>query len=937
MNGTINAAGGTGAGGVITATGAGNVNVGKQAIINADGITGGLVSIDGAADTTMSGTISAVGNNGVGGTANVTGQNVVIAVQASMDVSGLTGGGQINVGGGFQGNDENLRNSDSTVVGGLATLKADATNTGDAGQVVIWSDGDTIFGGEISARAMGQVGRGGFVEVSGKRNLRVAGDISASSLSGDRGTVLFDPGSIVVGDGSSDLSIATVNGLLDANTDVIISTQGGDITIDNWTTSDTRHGAIQWNTDASIGIFAAGDVRFLTSVRTAGAGSVNVIAGWGGSESDPILGGGGPAPLPFGGNPEDAWNYYVSGAGNSGSLEGFGVGGNIYINDAGNNRAVEVGSRYGNTNVAGDDVFLTGGSSSYQHAQIGFRDSGMVFYMNGDFRIGDGTQDGTYDAAANGSLVALVGVNEVDGGTLGLGIASGVWGVQMTDSTGVRTDTFIAYADSYNDARVGNWWWRTLDGTAGGSASGIGNNLPEMGAGVSQDLADKGGAFGNVIAKANINVEARGAVLARSGGSLSYTQIGHGGFATHQGSTTTSNNINNTGVGDYNHGRGIDVASRNGTEGDPLVDGSGSDSFYSFNWGSATSQWGRRSAEGIARLAKVYGDVKVRTGLTKNATTGDMEATSASGVVLLQAGQTSSSQNYSQIGHLGVGQAGSVDGLVTVDAGGEISINSGRRISAYAAIGHQVNSDDTADDWRMGMGLLDDGDGVMGAGDKGWTPDGKLGGGLHKQFRYHGTRARRDAEYINTLSFNITDQGLGSDPTGMYSGAQVITGGGAGVMTNLHGDISATSATGGVTLQVYAEAAGSREVWSQRTNAQIGHGGYAEGVNRTNAMGNIIVEANGNGADIRMVSGNGLRDYAQIGHGGDRFSGSDYSSQYLRGDITLVADGDLLLEGGGRVISENNTSMNGTTRSNYALVGHGGFQTGRCSKLVISM
>ena len=391
MNGAINAAGGTGAGGVITATGAGNVNVGKQAIINADGITGGLVSIDGAADTTMAGTISAVGNNGVGGTANVTGQNVVVAVQASMDVSGLTGGGQINVGGGFQGNDENLRNSDSTVVGGLATLKADATNTGDAGQVVIWSNGDTIFGGEISAQAKGQIGRGGFVEVSGKRSLRVVGGIVASSLSGDRGTVLFDPGDIEVGGAASDLPIATVNTLLDANTNVIIATDNsdgsnGDIIFSYVGNNDNRDDSVQWNTDASIGIFAAGDVRFNNHVRTAGAGSVNVIAGWTGSEGDTqITGGATSVPsvtLPVrdvawaGGamEPEELWEFYVTGT----AKGSFGEGGSVYINDAASTHAVEVGSRYGNTNVAADNVFVTSGQGENDYAHLGFHDNGRV-------------------------------------------------------------------------------------------------------------------------------------------------------------------------------------------------------------------------------------------------------------------------------------------------------------------------------------------------------------------------------------------------------------------------------------------------------------------------------------------------------------------------------------------------------------------------------
>ena len=91
------------------------------------------------------------------------------------------------------------------------------------------------------------------------------------------------------------------------------------------------------------GIFASGDVRFFNHARTAGAGSVNVIAGWTGAEG---------RPRDLGERPRAAWNYYVNGAaaGSSRRWPG-GSSGNIYINDAANIRQVEVGSRYGNTNI----------------------------------------------------------------------------------------------------------------------------------------------------------------------------------------------------------------------------------------------------------------------------------------------------------------------------------------------------------------------------------------------------------------------------------------------------------------------------------------------------------------------------------------------------------------------------------------------------------
>ena len=72
----------------------------------------------------------------------------------------------------------------------------------------------------------------------------------------------------------------------------------------------------------------------------------------------------------------------------------------------------------------------------------------------------------------------------------------------MFDSTGVRADTFLPYADDYwHENAYGNWWWSRLDGSAGGS-SGRGTIFPEMGAGSAASPAD-------------INIEARGALIMR--------------------------------------------------------------------------------------------------------------------------------------------------------------------------------------------------------------------------------------------------------------------------------------------------------------------------------------------------------------------------------------------------------------------------------------
>ena len=872
LNGTVNAAGGSGNGGVVNVAGAGDVNVGRGAVMNADGATGGVVSIDGAGTTIFEGTVSALGNTGTGGMANVTGQNVVVAVQSELDVSGLTRGGKINVGGGFQGRDENLRNSESTVVGGTATMRADAVNTGDAGSVVVWSSGDTIFGGEVTARAMGEVGRGGFVEVSGQRSLRYNGVIDASSLSGDRGTVLFDPGDMDVGDAGSSMPIAGINAILDTNTNVTLATASGNIVFSS-VRSDIRDTSVQWNTDASLGIFASGDVRFFNHARTAGAGSVNVIAGWTGAEGDPAI---------LANDPEAAWNYYVNGAG-AGAFGGGpgGSSGNIYINDAGNNRSVEVGSRYGNTNVAGNHVFLSGGvGGSGRYAILGFSDNGQVFMVNQN-PVHDITGVGV---VAGAPLLGMVGVNEAENSP-----GSGIWGVRMFNALspdGLNVDGsggvhFLEYADDFGGtSSQSNWWWRSLDARAGGS-SGIGDNLPEMGAGISDELLAIDTFGGMANAKADITIEARGALVLRAGNSggdynSNYAQVGHGGNARDWSNVNLTRETN------------------------------GEKAAYASNWGSGNS-----FTAAIGRLAPVYGDIKIRTGLVENPITNVLEPTSATGVVLVKgvsSGSTTSrlNNNYAQIGHMGVGQGGNATGEIDVQAGGAIGVESGFGWRSSAVIGHAI--EDTGD-LRRGKGLVKA---------TGVTPDGKFGGGQQKQFRVFAINADQTSATFgrgDLIGYVLPNLGVG-----IYDGITQVTGAGADAFSNFKGDIMVTSATGDISVKGPVGDPGIARERIDNSPARIGHGALASSSEyRLNVMGDITVAA---ARDIIVMAGNGRMSSAQIGfYGGAR----DDTNDYVVGDIMVNAGRNMVIEGGGRTeMFPRNEGGTTTDYQAFAMIGHGG-------------
>lgn len=143
-----------------------------------------------------------------GGRVIVTGDRVAILGASTIDASGKTGGGEILIGGDFQGNGA-TRNADATIVGEDVRLKADARNTGDGGRVILWADGFTRFHGAISAIAGLTAGDGGFTEVSGKQSLDFQGSVDVTAATGEIGTLLLDPTDILISADNTDDSTGT--------------------------------------------------------------------------------------------------------------------------------------------------------------------------------------------------------------------------------------------------------------------------------------------------------------------------------------------------------------------------------------------------------------------------------------------------------------------------------------------------------------------------------------------------------------------------------------------------------------------------------------------------------------------------------------------------------------------------------------------------------
>lgn len=197
-----------------------------SAVINNAGIieartvenVNGVVRLGGG-DVYVSGTIDVSAAEGTGGSVQLLGERVALSDNARLDASGAQGGGEVLVGGDFQGKNPDIQNAQRTYVGPDAVIDASATQNGDGGRVIVWSDEKTGFYGAINARGGAAGGDGGFVETSSKGALDVRGaSVDTTAPLGSIGSWLLDPKFIVVALGGT-IPVLGVDQLFSDNPD----------------------------------------------------------------------------------------------------------------------------------------------------------------------------------------------------------------------------------------------------------------------------------------------------------------------------------------------------------------------------------------------------------------------------------------------------------------------------------------------------------------------------------------------------------------------------------------------------------------------------------------------------------------------------------------------------------------------------------------------
>lgn len=162
---------------------------------------GGRILLLGKGGTVeVSGSLSAQGAGAgqTGGLVEVLGEHVVLAEGSGVTTNGTAGGGTIRVGGAWQGSGDTYRAATTLVAEG-ARLDASAGQSGNGGEVVVWSDRHTRFAGDIAARGGALAGNGGRAEVSGKQTLDFLGRVDAGRATGLAGSLLLDPAYLDIG------------------------------------------------------------------------------------------------------------------------------------------------------------------------------------------------------------------------------------------------------------------------------------------------------------------------------------------------------------------------------------------------------------------------------------------------------------------------------------------------------------------------------------------------------------------------------------------------------------------------------------------------------------------------------------------------------------------------------------------------------------------
>jgi fibronectin-binding autotransporter adhesin len=261
-----------------------NAIVSNNGVVRLVSISGSIkansVSLDSGilGQSYVNGSIDVSQNNGKGGDINILGQEVYVDNLSKLNATGALGGGNILVGGDWQGGNGVAQSIYTSVESG-AILDVSAIDNGNGGKIVAWSDitdpnSKTITRGTFLARGGANSGNGGNIETSGSSIDFEGIQVDTKAPKGNLGLWLIDPYNYTIGS-----SQATSIGSALASSNVEITTSS-DVTAygSSGSNSDTGNITINSNITGSLGsltLTAAGTIYLNANISTAGSQTFN--------------------------------------------------------------------------------------------------------------------------------------------------------------------------------------------------------------------------------------------------------------------------------------------------------------------------------------------------------------------------------------------------------------------------------------------------------------------------------------------------------------------------------------------------------------------------------------------------------------------------------------------------------------------------------------
>ena len=174
--------------------------VNNTGIIEAQGLASvnGVIQLLGdGGEVTNSGKLDVSSLADKGGDVTISADTITLAETSTIDAKGKNGGGNVLVGGDWQGSGDMHQATNVTMAKG-ARIDASATENGDGGKVVLWSDvskadGGTVASGTILAKGGSKSGKGGKVETSGAHLAFDEVVVDTQAADGSAGEWLLDP------------------------------------------------------------------------------------------------------------------------------------------------------------------------------------------------------------------------------------------------------------------------------------------------------------------------------------------------------------------------------------------------------------------------------------------------------------------------------------------------------------------------------------------------------------------------------------------------------------------------------------------------------------------------------------------------------------------------------------------------------------------------